>query len=58
MYLPADDFLLLSLINTKLRDEYSSLSELCEEEDVAEAEIRRRLQNIGYEYSAEHNAFK
>ena len=27
MVLPADDFILLSVINTKLRDEYSSLED-------------------------------
>ena len=34
MILPSDDYILLSLVNTKLRDEYSSPESLCEEEGV------------------------
>ena len=58
MNLPADDFILLSLINTKLRDNYSSLGELCMEEDVAAEEIAARLSAVGYEYDKEGNSFK
>lgn len=58
MNLPADDFILLSLINTKLRDNYSSLEELCGEEDVAAEEIVTRLSAIGYEYDEKENSFK
>jgi len=55
--LPADDFILLSLINTKLRDEYSTLRELCEEEGVSLSELCRRLSALGYAYAEEENAF-
>ena len=58
MTLPADDFILLSLINTKLRDGYSSLQELCEEEGVAQSEITTRLAALGYSYDEEDNGFK
>lgn len=58
MVLPEDDFVLLSLINTKLRDEYSSLEELCEEEDVSSQEICSRLEGLGYRYTPEYAAFK
>ncbi|MDE7082920.1 MAG: DUF4250 domain-containing protein [Clostridia bacterium] len=57
MFLPADNFILLSIINTKLRDEYSSLEELCAEESVSIEEIRNRLHGLGYDYSPEQNAF-
>lgn len=58
MVLPEDDFILLSLINTKLRDGYSSLEELCEEEGVSLQEICSRLEATGYRYFPEAAAFK
>ena len=58
MILPEDDNILLSLINTKLRDKYSSLKELCEEEDVSAEEITSRLSSIGFTYDEQLNSFK
>ena len=58
MILPADDNILLSLINTKLRDNYSSLEELCEEEDVSYEEICARLSATGFNYDSKLNRFK
>ena len=58
MVLPQDDFILLSLVNTKLRDLYSSLAELCEEEDIDLNEVSSRLAAIGYEYDGTENAFR
>ncbi|MDE6585174.1 MAG: DUF4250 domain-containing protein [Clostridia bacterium] len=57
MNLPADDFILLSLVNTKLRDNYCSLSELCDEENVPLSEIEKRLSALGYKYDKDKNAF-
>ncbi|MBE7088545.1 MAG: DUF4250 domain-containing protein [Clostridiales bacterium] len=56
--LPQDNFILLSFINTKLRDEYSSLQDFCEKTDEDAEEICVRLQSIGYYYNEELNAFK
>ncbi len=53
-----DNFLLLSLVNTKLRDNYSDLAELCEEEGYEMDELCARLAEIGYSYNEEENAFK
>lgn len=53
-----DNFLLLSIVNTKLRDNYSNLSALCEEEGIDKAELCARLAEIGYSYNEEENAFK
>ena len=58
MFMPEDDFLLLSIVNTKLRDCYSSLSELCEEEGLDEEEIISRLKKIGFSYDSTQNSFK
>ena len=57
MNLPADDYILLSLVNTKLRDEYSSLQSLCGEEEVDRAELCSRLAAIGYSYDEARNSF-
>ena len=58
MNLPADPFLLLSVINTKLRDEYSTFKELCEEEGVDGEEIAARLKQVGYTYDKTTNSFR
>ena len=42
--------MLVSYLNTKLRDLYPSLSVLCEEEELDEEEIVRLLRAAGYEY--------
>lgn len=57
MNLPNDDYILLSLINTKLRDEFYSLNSLCESLDVSLNDICSRLSSLGYEYCAVRNAF-
>ena len=58
MILPADNYLLLSLVNTKLRDKYSSFGELCGEEGADGEEIAARLKEIGYEYDEATNSFR
>lgn len=57
MQLPKDPVILLSFINMKLRDYYPSLAALCDDLGADEEEIRKTLAQIGYEYSAERNAF-
>ncbi len=58
MGLPTDGFILPSYINTKLRDGYDSLEELCSSEDFDVAEVKSRLLALGYEYDSESNSFK
>ena len=41
--LPKDPVMLLSVINTKLRDEYSSLDILCEELQISRTELEDAL---------------
>ena len=55
--LPNDPVILLSVVNTKLRDNYKSLDLLCDDLDVNKEEILNKLNSIGYEYSAEFNRF-
>ncbi len=56
--LPQDPFILLSYMNTRLRDDDLSLDELCEELAVDRSEIIGRLAGIGYAYDEERNSFK
>ncbi|MCQ2528391.1 MAG: DUF4250 domain-containing protein [Saccharofermentans sp.] len=58
MYLPKDPAMLLSVINTQLRDNYSSLDDLCDSCDVSKEDIESALSGIGYEYNPEQNQFK
>ena len=55
--LPKDPFMLLSMINMKLRDQYPSLDALCDDLDVSKAEIEETLEKAGYKYSSDQNAF-
>ena len=56
--LPKDPVILLSYINTLLRDEYSSLSSLCEDRQVDEEELQKTLSSIGYAYDSTLNRFR
>lgn len=55
--LPTNPYVLLSVINVKLRDFYSSLSDLCEDLEEDEEEIKTLLKSINYIYSKELNQF-
>ena len=55
--LPQDPIILLSYVNTKLRDEYDSLDELCDGLDADREELVRKLEGVNYVYSPEHNQF-
>ena len=55
--LPKDPVILLSFVNTKLRDEYDSLSDLCAALDADEAAIRDMLAGLDYRYDPVHNRF-
>ncbi len=55
--LPKDPVILLSYINTKLRDCYESLDALCEGLEVDGQEITKRLASIEYHYDRERNQF-
>lgn len=55
--LPEDPIMLLSIVNTKLRDYYPTLEALCDDLDEDAAEIKNALAGIDYEYDAEKNQF-
>ena len=49
--------MLLSYINTQLRDFYPNLDELCKTLDVDKDELENKLAAIDYRYNAEMNKF-
>lgn len=55
--LPKDPVMLLSVVNTKLRDEYASLAALCEDLDVDRAALEQTLSALDYHYDAQRNQF-
>ena len=48
--LPKDPILLLSVVNTKLRDYYPSLDALCDDMDVSREVLEEKLGMIDYRY--------
>lgn len=57
MKLPRDPMLLLSVVNTKLRDFYKDLDSLCEDMGVSREEIILSLSKIEHEYDEKTNQF-
>lgn len=55
--LNGDPNILLSVVNTGLRDEYSSLEDLCLSGGIPQDELVEKLDKLGYEYDAGLNRF-
>lgn len=55
--LPQDPIMLLSYVNTKLRDRYASLDALCEDLDVDQDMLLHKLGAVDYSYDAARNRF-
>ena len=55
--LPKDPMLLLSVVNTKLRDYYSSLDAFCEDLSIDKEELIDKLKGIDYEYDESRHQF-
>ena len=55
--LPHDPVMLLSYVNTQLRDRDASLDALCDREDADKQALCAALAEIGYEDNAEQNRF-
>ncbi len=55
--LPKDPVILLSFVNTKLRDEYPSLDELCAALNADRAALEAALAELDYRYSPKQNQF-
>jgi hypothetical protein len=57
MNLPKDPVMLLSVVNTQLRDHYPSLPELAAAYMIDEQELVEKLSAIDYHYDASQNQF-
>ena len=49
--------ILLSIVNMKLRDEFSDLDDLTAYYDIKKEELKKRMENNGYEYSVSNKQF-
>lgn len=58
MTLPLDPTMLLSVVNTNLRDRYDSLETFCKEENLDINDIQKKLAAIDYYYEKSVNQFK
>lgn len=56
--LPNDPVMLLSFVNTQLRDFYSSLDDFCGAFHIEAASLCEKLSAIDYEYDAATNQFR
>ena len=57
MNIPKDPAMLLSFINTQLRDFYPSVEELCIALSLSKEELDRTLSSIDYSYDREQNRY-
>ena len=55
--IPNDPMILLSYLNTALRDRYDSLAALCEDLELDEDALKEKLAAVGFVYDAERNRF-
>lgn len=58
MNLPKDPVMLLSFVNTQLRDNYSNLEELAAAYMTDAEIIEEQLKKIDYKYDRNSNSFK
>ena len=49
--------MLLSYVNTQLRDYYKSLDELCESKELDKNRLLEQMESIDYYYNEETNQF-
>ncbi len=56
-YLIMDINIAYSMLNMRLRDKYSSLSELCDDEEIDIEELLEGMLAKGYRYDEENNQF-
>lgn len=57
MTLPNDPFILLSFVNTKLRDECESLDDFCDRYEADKTSLTKKLGSLSYRYDPDANQF-
>lgn len=59
MKLPDDPFMLLSVVNMKLRDgDYASLTDFCDSEGIEEEWLVKKLSSAGFDYFNDLKQFR
>lgn len=57
MNIPKDSVMLLSFVNTQLRDFYNDLEDLCQSMDIDKSYLIDKLKQIDYSYDHTTNQF-
>ncbi|WP_244835077.1 DUF4250 domain-containing protein [Clostridium sp. BJN0001] len=55
--LSMDPYMLLSLVNMKLRDEFINLKDLCSYYGIKNEDLKEKLKKVDYEYNEKNNQF-
>ena len=55
--IPKDPVMLLSYVNTQLRDYYDSLDDFLKDKELSRERLIKKLASIDYQYDAELNQF-
>lgn len=55
--LPNNPMILLSVVNTQLRDEFDNLDDLCKFFNQDRSDLEEKLSAIGFTYDPEQNRF-
>ena len=55
--IPGDPVILLSFLNTRLRDFYPSLDALCEDLEQDKTVLTQKIAAIGYTYDSDRHQF-
>ncbi|ROR30357.1 uncharacterized protein DUF4250 [Mobilisporobacter senegalensis] len=58
MLLPKDPVILLSYVNTQLRDFYENLEDFCKTNGINQEDLENTLKSINYSYDIQNNQFK
>lgn len=58
MPIPKDPFILMSYINTQLRDNYESLDRLCSDLNLDKCSIQKTLASVDIHYNSAINQFR
>lgn len=56
--IPNDPIILLSYVNTKLRDFYQDLDQLCKDMNLSKEDLTAKLASIDYQYDSNLNQFR
>ena len=56
--IPKDPIILLSFLNLKLRDNYATLDQLCEDLELDREDIVSKMSGIHYSYNEQTNQFR